>query len=595
MSWEIGDWVIAMPHRSLLLPVVLLLGVLPWTFCSAVRGDEAPAPGDLLEFVGADAGLCLEITDLGRQVPELAHSELFDRLEKFPVYVQWKQSSEFRKLSDIRKVVEKQTGQPLGQFAMNLFGQRVVFAVYPRETGEPAGVLLLRAVNEESLNKALAAWNSDERVMRKTISFSKSQYQKRTEPKGKEDAGRPQFYFTQGPIFALSDDESVIRDIVRRSLGELKQPVLSESENYHTARSSLPADCWAALYFAPQAWKTGWEFEEGKSKVEKVVAGLWKRCHAVAAGLRTDQGLGVDIVLHYDPTDLPERWQRLIERTSGFPTFLNQVPARALVVFAGKQDLAGIDQVITAELDESARVQWQTARQIGRGFLLGLDLFEDVLPKFQPNWGVYLVPREPLDAEAVPVEGLFGIELPVVPDDKNPITVRKALENALSTAFNVLAASQNSQSPEQPAIVKTEEHPSGQVHWVEAIGPYRPAYCVSKEYLIFASSPAVITEFLSGDAPKLTGSRVYRLWSERQDPPEGQVLFVSWQAIREFLLKNRDFLLKQAVESHALPREEAEKRLKRLEEALEVLDAVYLGIQIRPDHIRITTGGITAK
>jgi hypothetical protein len=118
---------------------------------------------------------------------------------------------------------------------------------------------------------------------------------------------------------------------------------------------------------------------------------------------------------------------------------------------------------------------------------------------------------------------------------------------------------------------------------------------VSNEYLIFASSPVVISEFLSAEEPKLTASRVFRSWSQRQNPPEGQVLFVSWQAIREFMAKNKKFLLEQAVESHALPRDEAEKRLKRLEDVLAILDAVYVGIQIRPDQIRLTTGGITME
>jgi hypothetical protein len=583
-----------MLKRLIFLSLALLIGFSPRGTGSAVRADELPR-GELLHLVGADAGLCVEVTDLGRRVPQLVHSELFDRLEKFPVYRDWKQSTEFQKLSEIRKVVENQTGQPITQFAMNLFGQSVVFAVYPREIGEPAGVLLLRAPNQEALDKALAAWNSAERVKVEAVPFSKSLYQRRTESKGNNEQGRPQFYFTEGPIFALSDEESVIRDIVKRSLGEMELPSLSASENYRTAISSLPADSWATLYFDPRPWRTGWEFDEGKSKAEKIVAGLWKRCHAVAAGLRTDQGLAVDFVLHYDPADLPERWQRLVERTSGFPEFLNQVPARALVVFAGKQDLTGLDRIIAAELNEQARLQWQNARQIGRGFLLGLDLFEDVLPQFEPNWGVYVVPREPLDQEALPIEGLLAIGLPPGPQDNNPINVRKALENALSTGFNLLAAMQNSNSPPGPAVVKSEERAGSRVHWVETIGPYRPAYSLSNEYLIFASSPALIEEFLSAEEPKLTASRVYRLWSQRQEAAEGQVLFISWQSIREFLLKNETFLLEQAVASHALPRDEAEKRFKRLRDALKVLDAVYLSVQILPDRIRITAGGITAE
>jgi hypothetical protein len=103
----------------------------------------------------------------------------------------------------------------------------------------------------------------------------------------------------------------------------------------------------------------------------------------------------------------------------------------------------------------------------------------------------------------------------------------------------------------------------------------------------------LIKGFLSAEDPKLTESPVFRLWSQRENPPEGQLLFVNWQAIREFLTKNHAFLLNQAVESHALPKEEAEKRLKRLEDVLEVFDGAYLGIEIREDRIHLSTGGIT--
>lgn len=583
-----------MLHRPFLLPLALLAIAFPWAVCQGQTEDSA-SKVELLELVAADAGLCVEVSDLGRRIPEFQQSELFARLEKLPVYVDWKQSAEFKKLNEIRKAIEKQTGQPLGQFAINVFGHRLVFAVYPREGREPAGVLLLRAADNESLNKALSAWNSDSRVKVETVSFSSGHYQRRMENKGKDEHARPQFYYLQGDVFALSDDETVIRDIVGRSLGQSQELSLSESENYQSAIASLPDDCWATLYLDPRAWKTGWEFDDGKSQVEKVIAGFWKRCNAVVVGFRADEGLAVDLVLHYDPTDLPERWRQFIERAGGFPEFLNRVPARAFLVFAGKQDLVGVDQLITAEMNAPARQQWQNTRQIGRGLLLGLDLFNDVLPKFRANWGMYVVAREPLEEGALPVDGLLALELPPVAEDDKPITLRNALNNALSTGFNLLAVMHNSNSPEKPAQVKSEPQADVSVNWIESIGPYRPAYCLSNEYLIFASSPAVVTEFLSPAVPKLTDSRVFQLWTERDEPPKGQVLFVNWQAIRAFLAKNRPFLLDQAVVSHALPRDEAEKRFKRLADVLEVLDAVYVGIQILPDQIRLTTGGITVK
>lgn len=580
----------AMLHR----PLVLLAIVFPWAYCQGQTADTRPGV-ELLQLVGADAGLCVEVSDLGRRIPEFQQSELFERLEKLPVYMDWKQSTEFKKLDEIRKAIEKQTGQPLGQMAVNVFGHRVAFAVYPREGQEPAGVLLLKAADNDSLNKALSAWNSDSRVKVETVSFSSGHYQRRMENKGKNEQGRPQFYFLQGEVFALSDDETVIRDIVAMSLGQSQELSLAESENYQSSIASLPDDCWATLYLDPRAWKTGWEFDDGKSQVEKVVAGFWKRCNAIVVGFRADQGLAVDLVLHYDPTDLPERWRQFVERAGGFPEFLNRVPARAFLVFAGKQHLTGVDRLITAEMSEPARQQWQTTRQIGQGLLLGLDLFNDVLPKFRANWGMYVVAREPLEEGALPVEGLLALELPPVAEDEKPITLRKALDNALSTGFNLFAAMHNSKAPAKPAQVKSEPQFDVSINWIDSLGPYRPAYCLSNEYLIFASSPAVVTEFLSPALPKLTDSRVFQLWTERDEPPKGQVLFVNWQGIREFLAKNRLFLLNQAVESHALPREEAEKRFQRLADVLEVLDAVYLGIQILPDQIRVTTGGITVK
>lgn len=571
-------------------------------FASLVVGGIAPSSAwgqdlsktSLLELLGDDAGLCVEVSDLNRRLPQFRDSTLFQRLEKLPVYVAWKQSREFQKLNTVREAIERQTGQPLGQFAKSLFGESVVFAVYPRKSDKPAGVLLLRATNEESLKKAVAVWNSDKRVTVETLSLSKTKYAKRTESKPKHPAKElTQYFFVQGRTFALSDDETQIQSIIRHSRGEGDRPALIASERYRTARKSLSDDCFATLYFNPQAWNPGWEFEDGKSRVEKLVASLWKRSYAVAGGLRVDQGLAVDVLVHYDPANLPERWRQLVERTSGFPRFLKQVPADAFLVFAGKQDLSGVDQAVLAEMDAKTRQQWQNARQISRGLLLGLDLFKDVLPKFRPNWGVYVVPREVLDPEAVPVEGLLAIELPPASEEQNPITVRKALENALSTGFNLLAAMQNSKSLDKPAIVKSEKHAGNPVQWVESIGPYRPAYCLSGEYLIFASSPEIIGKFLSPTQTKLTESRVFQLWTARHNPPEGQLLFINWQAMRRFLDKHHDFLLKQAVESHALPRDEAEKRLKRLAEVLEILDGVYWGMQIQDDRIHFTLGGIT--
>ncbi len=591
-----------MKHRALFFSLASLMLGFSWP----VLGQEN-ANRDLMQLVGSDAGLCVEITNLKRRIPRLAESALVNRLKKLPVYTAWKASPEFHKLANFQKVVEAKTGQPLEEFALGLFGHSVVFAVYPDRAEEPKGVLLLRAADEKTLQSALSAWNHNERLQLETLSFSKGQYFKRTEPRRKNAKLNPrsQFYFVDREILALSDNETLIQEILTRRLNPSEHTPLPKNPHYQTAQTSLPKDCWVTAYFQPKAWKTGWDLGEESTPAERHIAQLWKRCEVIAAGMRADRGFSLDLIVHYDPSELPARVQQFINRTSGFPDFLNHVPQGAMLVIAGKQDLAGIDQLLTAQMDPAAKQQWQTARQITRGFLLGLDLFEDVLPKLPPNWGLYLLPRKGevsnADETAFPVEALFAIELPAPPDDKGVITVRKALGNGLSTGFHVLAAMQNPKSPGKPVQLKSQALFPGndqsdlQVHYLDAFGAYRPAYCLSDEFLFFASSPRMIVDFHAVNQPKLSQTAAFKLWTEREGAPQGQVLFISWQAVREFLSKHQDFLLKQAVESHGLTREESQTRLKKLEDVLTILDAVYFGLQIRPDQIRLSTSGLTVE
>jgi hypothetical protein len=179
------------------------------------------------------------------------------------------------------------------------------------------------------------------------------------------------------------------------------------------------------------------------------------------------------------------------------------------------------------------------------------------------------------------------------------VPVRSALENALTNAFSVAAAlaptgarMRDWQPPNRPA-----DNPAGiTIRYVDGFELWQPAFTVAADRLVLASRPAAIETHFTNLAQKAAGnsggpgavSEIAGTWAESS--PD-QVLVLNLAGWRRLIAERQRDLAEHAAETSALSVDEAERRIDRVLELSELLDAVFVTIATEPDALRIVIGG----
>jgi len=580
---------------------------------AVTRADEAT--DRLLDLVAEDAALCIEVPRLEENLAQLRQSEFVKRLKASALYKEWLAGDEAQRIAKARSSLERVTGKPFDQLTRELFGTALVVAVYKTNERGYAGVLITEADGEESLDAALEAWNRAEPQETTPRQHAGGTYFLRRRTAGDERAPQSLCYAKLGRIFALSDHEETIQRVLELSAqrGEAGQPAprgdnaaalrtLRTFGPYLKARQSLSVTPFAAVYVNPRAWDSLFPNPDEAPRDQQAFGRLWRRMQTIALAVDLKRGFVVETVMHYDSAGLSPGWVRALNRMEGAPEFLKQIPENAVAVIAGRHDLLGFSQLVARQAEAADKVdqdEWESFRQVSRGLLLGRDLFDDVLPALQPNWGGYAVPRPPKgpdDAAAIPVDGLVAVEFTAdspAPADRS--SLRDALDNGLNTALNLLAAYNNSTASRKPAIVRTEQQTGQVIRWIEGLSlfPYEPAYGLSGGHLAFASSPRVLRAFLEG-APNDGAIRQPRLERALRDyfPEANQVMFVDVAALRSLLKERREHLVRSAAAASELPPDDCERRIERLMDVGALADSAFIAGRITGDHMRLVVGGV---
>lgn len=546
----------------------------------------------LTRLIGRDVGVCVEIIGLRREWAAIHTSPVLQRLQRTEFYERWSGSDDFRKLQEAARAIEKAADQRLKHLVGDLFGEHVALAVYPATDGQPIGVLLMQTAGAAELETALSIWNRLEPCTIESREHAGHAYSCRYRTRAAEGENRPQYYVKLGRVLALSDDEEAIRRVIDLAGAGLRSgATLAESETYREAIASLAIDHFARVYLNFRAWDD--EIRRQPAPDERFLA-VWRQCESLVAGLNVEEGPVLESVLHFRGEGLPKTWLKSLGRLAGPPKFLQRVPRRALAAFAGRHDFGGLAAVLLAEQSELQQKQLESFRQVSRGMLLGLDLFDDVLPWLEPNWGAYLVPRSDLAAGALPVEGVLAFELPADPPPEAvdvPSRLRDGLDNGLKTALNLLAAWYNLQSPDETAVLTSESTETGTIWWLENWGVYQPAYGFTQDYLVLASSPALIREFAAtGHRDNLESLPAFQRNASVWFPRASQVLFLNMAVARSYLRSRWDVLLDQATAAHAAPRDVIERRMRRVDALLSLADSVFVAAEIDRKHLRLVLG-----
>lgn len=561
-----------MPRHLRSLALLLVL-------CSAASADEAR----LLTVVGDDAGLVVEVVDAEATARAVTNGEFARRLRETAMFRDWLAGRDYRNFVQAREAVERVLGQPVERFVGDLFGREFVLALFPVEGGEPEAVLVARAESERSLTEAISTWDRlqppEESVV---LRHADREYVRRRHRSG------TMFYVADGDLFAVSQTESRIHAVLERlSAGETGS--LLADERYQSARGDVPDEVAAVAYFNPRAWDAA--LPEPSDPEGRAVREALDRVESVLVALRTDDGLVLDAVARYDGERADERWQRYVERIAGNGRFLGRVPSRALYVGVGRIDVGTIAGLVYESLPERERRRAEPWRRFAaRRFLDGLDPLV-VLSQYGPEWGAYVVPRERMEPGVSPVEGLAAVELPA-PDGSEAATARRALDDLLHTGLEFWVAVHNSEAGDEVAAVRDRVEADGTtVRWIEGVGPYRPGYALTPEFLVLASSPSIVPEFLEpADGDRLVDTPAFERLRERYFPGANQLVFLNFEAGRAFVERNREFLIAELARQRGADPGDVAPRALRVEEVLGLVDGVFVAGAVTRDHVRLAIG-----
>ena len=362
--------------------------------------------------------------------------------------------------------------------------------------------------------------------------------------------------------------------------------------------------------------------------------------------MEIDRGIVLEGVAHYSSAGLSKQAERFLHSLSGTAEIFQQAPSNACVVLAGRQPFGGLFRgTLKRQAKQWLSADFESVRQVSRGLLLGFDLFDNIVPLIRGNVGGYLVPRYGAKPGELPFEGLVAAELserpPAAPEKvgvqqsgqlsakkdidtsthresvavtANPSsdlpTAREAIENALNTGLNYLAARFNMTAKGTPAIVRTEsaKNAGTQIRWVDGLKACQPAYAQTPRFLILATNPQLVRNFVAREATNKTESapnhgkqgRTVRsqtsnsiqVLARRYFPTENQVLYIDAAAIRRMIAAHRAELVQYASSTHLISPAAADESLSQCLDIAGVVDKVFAAMRLGDGTARIVIGGI---
>ncbi|MEX1232464.1 MAG: DUF3352 domain-containing protein [Planctomycetaceae bacterium] len=596
--------------RPLRLVYALFFSLTAVLVPARLRADDARP---LTRLVPAGAGICIEAHDLKKHVAGWLKSDAASRLQKLSFYRLWRNGNEFKKLTAARGVLQGVLNQPPEEWAGQLFGKSMTIALYPRDGQSPAGVLLIEAENPEVVQTTIQAWNRAEQQQTAELTHRNQKYFSRTPLRAGGESDKRMFYWSDGAIFAIADDEAMIHRVIALKLqnaGE-RQPSLSldQSETYQSAMKSLTGENVVSLYFNPHVWDRSWL--EGQPNQFNIVFDLLRRTNSVAVGVHWDRGLIVETVLHHSEASSSERfWGQLADAPSDWPDAAMQAPANTLLLVAGRNEWSLLLREL-ANLDEVRRKRdVEDFRMALKSLLLGRDFFDDILPSLPPNWGLFIVSHDEPPAGESPFQGLWLIAVPQetsaasgtrpVPPPQNggdTPTERQSLDNLLRTSANLLAVYANiAIRPDATITTHADESGSASLVWLDRIGGHQPAYAVTDRYLWIASSLNLLRRSLNaatGEHHQLREE--WNAWSSKYFASADFVVLLRVARLRDTLETHRDLLLELATAHEPERREPLDRTLASLQELLQLVDGVFVTADWRAEQTQFNVGFVLSS
>jgi|GEM_PF-4997051 len=582
-----------------LLPLLLAFTLL----CGAIETSSAPAAEheseSLFRLVGADVGLVIVVTDLKEQRNRFFDSPLWGRVVESPLFESCRASNEFRKLQDLRQVIENASGQRLETVIDTLFGRTVLLAVYPYPGDKPVGVLLTRTASPEALKAGLQLWDRLDPTPTEAREYRGIPYFVRSKAAA---ANRPAYsvsYVTIGEVLAVSENASAIERVIDLSLVPAadekaskpspRDASLLQRADFVQLREKLAAGCIVWAYLSPRPWDQILGVESPASDAAaRLFADAWRQCSAIAAGVRLQEGIVGELLVRYETTSPSPVWEAFLAAVPASQETPANFPANSLVAYSGRNYGGLLTHLLVERLAAGESREFEQARPVLRGLFLGLDLFEDVLPRLN-RVTAYVIPRPQAVRGTLPVAAVAAVTMDSTAEDPQSALLSDALDNALGTGLNLLVAGFNRQHPQTPAIVRRERTEEQRLRWAESIYDWQPAYALSASRLLLATSPEMIRQVaLSSTETPLADNSKLSQWAGRFTNDSEDVLLVSFVEIRRLLRERRAGVSKGSATGDEKHSAEIERKLDRSDALLRLADALLLTARLDSGELRFS-------
>lgn len=436
---------------------------------AAETAESAGGVSSLARLTPADAGLSLEIEQLGDYAARFMGGPLFQRLAAFPPLARWVGQNGSR-LARFRGEFQRRLGAAPEEVWSGIFGSRALFAVWPPAPESENGpvLLLVEARDRELLETAIERIAALQRVSaRPQQSFSlPAGGQKCTvHVVGSQEKSKQLFLTSIGTLGIAANREELIRRVLSLySSEEDSQRCLADLPGYLAANQRLSPEAAVRLFINPRPWDqrlwADWKRKPPEShdaRAQKAVIDTWCATDYVIAGLQLDDSrANLEGYAAWNPEALPQPVRDASESFGGAAEFVAKIPKDALAAVAGRVDLGrlvwrfGLPAARAAASNKgSASPEWQPDWLLPAALAQGLG----------PNYVAYLAPCTPdgnatADASPLPLEWTAALATgPLEPGDQRP----PLAELAEPVLHSALTAAQAASDADSSLSVKTLE------------------------------------------------------------------------------------------------------------------------------------------
>ncbi len=589
---------------SIVRPLRFVLIALSFVSTISMAGLRA-AEVSPLDLVGESAALCLEVPRLAETWKRVESSRMAERVKAFPPFERFVRGPGFQQWTLIEKYVAHVTGQSLSDQLLGLCSESLVIVAYLPEGAKPQGLVIAQARDSASLRQAVDSWGKLEpQHVDQPQQHRGQSYIQRVKSAGSKEV---LYYFVFDRTLVLSDQEFLVRQAIdfqqaAVARAESREPTvaavrtLRESPLYRTARARLRDDSVAFLHVNARAWdkalREGAKNDPGTVPVLQV----WQHVSALAASLRFDEGVALDIVAELDRERLPSGWTPFVQSSQATTGWVDRIPGDALLAISGRVDVGPLVQMWLAAMPEAKSDDFARGRRVLRSLLAGRDLFDDVLPAVLSDVTIQASAQQNVAAGVAPFELLGSLtwrSSVKAASSTEPPALMNSLDNALQFGLNVLAGYLAHELPESNVIVGSETSGETTIRWLNGLVPWEPAYGIVAHRLIVASSRASLSRGLGLAALSVAEPRPARLAKHEQRffPTMTQLVWLDSAQTREALTKHSDWIATALAQRSPESKPKIAARLSHFGEVLQLFDAAFLAGSLSEDHVRMVFGG----